>query len=63
MKKKDYFWNILISTVSFTDLEQSSGMIIFESVWPHLKQASFFDVAGAVSKIDSGLKLNHHWQI
>ncbi len=29
--------------------------------WPLLKQASFFEAAGAVSKIGSGLKSNHHW--
>jgi hypothetical protein len=28
-----------------------------------LKRALFFEAAGAVSKIGSSLKLNHHWQI
>jgi hypothetical protein len=35
-------------------------MIIFESV---LKRASFLEAVGAVLKIDSKLKSNHHKQI
>ncbi len=32
-------------------------------LWPLLKQVSFFEATGKVSKIGSGLKSNHHWQI
>ncbi len=54
---ESHFW-----TVSFTDLDQSSEVIIFG---PLLKLASFVEAVpgGAVSKIDSSLKLNHHKQI
>jgi hypothetical protein len=31
--------------------------------WPLLKQAQFFEAAGAVAKINSSLKFNHRKQI
>jgi hypothetical protein len=39
-------------------------MIIFELTLTTFEGAFlFFEAAGAVSKIGSSLKLNHHWQI
>ncbi len=52
------------STVSFTDLDQSSGMIIIESLLTTFEAiVIFFAAAGTVAKIGSSLKLNHHKQI
>ncbi len=38
-------------------------MIIFESTLTTFEASIIFEAAGAVSKIDSSLKSNHHWQI
>jgi hypothetical protein len=43
--------------VSFTNLDQGSIMIIFESILPT------FEAVGEVTKIGLGLKLNYHGQI
>jgi hypothetical protein len=52
----------LQNTVSFVVLDKGSEMIIFESIFTILKQASFFEAAGAVAKIGLNLKLNNYWQ-
>ncbi len=50
-------------TVCFTDLDKVSSWLFFIRFCPLLKQASFFEAAGAVVKICSSLKSNHHKQI
>jgi len=50
------------STKCVTDLDYQSEMIIPSQFRPLLKQASFFEAAGAVAKIGLGLKPNHHLQ-
>jgi hypothetical protein len=42
--------------VSFTDLNQSSEMIIFESLLTTFEASFIFEAAGAVAKIGSRLK-------
>ena len=36
------------------------GDYLLSHFWPLLKQMSFFEAAGAVAKIGSSLKSNHH---
>jgi hypothetical protein len=49
--------------MSFTDLDQDSEMIIFESILTTFEASFIFEAAGAVAKIDSSLILNHYKQI
>jgi hypothetical protein len=35
--------------------------LFLSRLWPLLNRALFFEAAGAVSKIGSSLKSNHHW--
>ncbi len=46
-----------------SDTNGFSKMIFWSQFWPLLKQASFLEAAGAVSKISLSLKSNHNWQI
>ncbi len=42
---------------------QVARRLFLSQLWPLLKWASLFEAAGAVAKIGSSLKLNHHNQI
>ncbi len=42
---------------------QVARQLFLSQLWPLLKQTPFFEAAGAVGKIGSSLKLNHHKQI
>ena len=45
-----------------TDLDYEERWLFLSRFRPLLKRASFFEAAGAVAKIGSSLKLNHHLQ-
>jgi hypothetical protein len=51
---------VKLATVSFTDLDQGSEMIIFQSVLSSFEASSIFEASGAVATIDLSQKLNHH---
>ena len=57
--RKEKNW-VMFATVCIRDLDLRNEMIILSHFWLLLKWASFFEAAGAVAKIGSSLKPNHH---
>ncbi len=51
------------TTVCIINFDQGSKTIIFKSILTAFVVSIILDAAGAVAKISSSLKLNHHKQI
>jgi len=53
---------MLLQSVSQIQINEASYLFLGQ-FWPLLNRASFLEAAGAVLKIGSSLKPNHHWDI
>jgi len=54
--------SIFLSTECVTDLDLRRELLFLSWFWPLLNRALFLEAAGAVLKIGSSLKPNHHWE-